>query len=199
MALLEGADELTDPTLEADDHAGFDLGLGRVFGMGSDSGGRTDDEAPQRVRVDFSMVVDRIIEFGRRHNFDSNEGPLIRVHRLLQSHVLKARSSDDGSARMLSASEMTLEQLDAFHQRQDVLDGKGATRLALQVRFFFQSLLLAISNLMMRGHLYPQAIATHAAGVTGNSAGSAIELLQELLATGNPSVQASVFEFVTKV
>lgn len=40
------------------------------------------------------------------------------------------------------------------------------------------------------------AISTHAAGIEGNAADAALELLKELLYSGNSSVQFSVYDYV---
>jgi hypothetical protein len=115
--------------------------------------------------------VKRLVDFARAHNFDKNESALIRVHNVLRNHILKARSVH-GSTQLLDSTEMNFEMIQKYRAVQDKLDSAGVTEVALI------------------------AISTHIPGARGAAAVSAIELLKELLFTGNKQVQGTVLHYI---
>eukprot|EP00615_Pteridomonas_danica_P011890 CAMPEP_0114363634 /NCGR_PEP_ID=MMETSP0101-20121206/26762_1 /TAXON_ID=38822 ORGANISM="Pteridomonas danica, Strain PT" /NCGR_SAMPLE_ID=MMETSP0101 /ASSEMBLY_ACC=CAM_ASM_000211 /LENGTH=1145 /DNA_ID=CAMNT_0001510471 /DNA_START=4503 /DNA_END=7937 /DNA_ORIENTATION=+ len=124
------------------------------------------------VKISWSMIVDRLVEFTKAHNFDKDESNIIRVHNVFKNHILKSRS--DGN-RVLETSDMDSHQIDVYREVQASLDEKGVTQIALM------------------------AIATHTPGLRNTAAVSAIELLQEMLYTGNVQVQESVLNYIEQI
>jgi hypothetical protein len=124
------------------------------------------------VKITWSMLVDRLVDFAQAHNFDKDESNIIRVHNVLKNHILKSRS--DGQ-NVLETSDMDIKQLESYRKAQIKLDEKNVTRMALS------------------------AISTHTPGLRGTAAVSAIELLQELLYSGNSQVQESVLYYIEHI
>ena len=51
------------------------------------------------VSVSWAQLVTRLVAFLTAHNFDADEGPVIRAIGVLRAHVLKARS-DEATAKV---------------------------------------------------------------------------------------------------
>jgi len=142
----------------------------RVAHLTTDDHTQEKDEPLYGVRIQWPMIVVRLVDYLRLHNFD-DEITLIRVHNVLRNHVLKARSVESNT-KVLDSSEMSFDDVEKFRQVQDKLDSAGVTQVALL------------------------AIATHTPGARDTAAVSAIELLRELLFSGNKQVQASVLHYI---
>jgi hypothetical protein len=124
------------------------------------------------VKITWDMIVDRLVKFAKAHNFDKDESNIIRVHHVFTNHILKARSIGN---KVLETSDMDSEQIDAYREVQCQLNDKGVTEIALL------------------------AISTHTPGLRNTAAVSAIELLQELLYSGNVHVQEAVLTYIEVV
>lgn len=185
VADLAGSDDENEGPLEDIGLAGnlFAIGEG-LTNVGSAVGGALravatgqQSDAPlepqEKVLVTWPMLVDRLVDYLEVHNFDFDEAPCIRAHNVLRTFLQRARS-DPKTCRVMDAGGMRGYRLTHYRKSQVQLDMQGVTRAALT------------------------AIATHSADKQGNLASTGIELLQELLYTGNPEVQQSVLQYITK-
>jgi hypothetical protein len=92
---------------------------------------------------------------------------------LLSSSVLRARCNERGEEIPFdNGSAADRPRHEFYSNKQKFLDSRGVT------------------------HAVAVAISTHAAGIEGNAADAALELLKELLYSGNTSVQNSVYNYV---
>jgi hypothetical protein len=95
----------------------------------------------------------------------------------IRASVLRARCNEKGEEIEFSNSMTQLDEQQIFQQyvaKQDFMDSREVT------------------------HISALAISTHPAGVEGNVADVALELLKELLNGGNPNVQLSIFKYISE-
>ena len=147
---------------------------GRIsWGGGGDDG--RDEGGDSSVRVTWDAVVARMVSHAVANTFNDDPLPVVRAMVVLRSHVLKSRSSADGT-RVLGVGSLGPERLEAYRVKQRALNAAGATTVALR------------------------AISTHhGTSSQARRVASGVELLQELLSSGNVAVQASVCEYMVDV
>eukprot|EP00615_Pteridomonas_danica_P011690 CAMPEP_0114330802 /NCGR_PEP_ID=MMETSP0101-20121206/1993_1 /TAXON_ID=38822 ORGANISM="Pteridomonas danica, Strain PT" /NCGR_SAMPLE_ID=MMETSP0101 /ASSEMBLY_ACC=CAM_ASM_000211 /LENGTH=1284 /DNA_ID=CAMNT_0001460933 /DNA_START=3986 /DNA_END=7840 /DNA_ORIENTATION=+ len=128
------------------------------------------------VKITWGELVERMVRYVRTHNFDTDEEHSIRIFEVLRSSVLRARCNDKGEEVDFDNSPTgDGPKHEDYAKKQKFLDSLGVTQM------------VAV------------AISTHVAGIEGNAADAALELLKELLYSGNVHVQLSIYNYVSDV
>ena len=114
-----------------------------------------------------------MVSYVKSHNFDEDETVNIQIFTIFKNHLLKARTEEDGT--LVGFDDMEDEMYEGYKEKQSNLNSLGVTDLALV------------------------AIATHRAGIEGNLADEALEVLMEITMAGNPAAQKSVADHVQMI
>jgi len=151
----------------------FEDAIEDIIDIVNDSDSEEDFVEVFGVQIAWGQLVKRMVRYAKAHNFDVDETSCIRVYNAFKNHLFKARSDENAEVRY--ASDMDQEELAEYRRHQSALNEEGVTRVALD------------------------AISTHSSGVEDNSGGVALDLLMELLYSGNMDVQAAVHEYIVDV
>jgi hypothetical protein len=132
-------------------------GVGGADGVGSAS-------------ITWPMIVQRMQSYLNQHNHDRDETNCLRVLRVLRSHLVNARSEEDGTT--LSMWDLSDSRRQAYVEKQTSYVEHGVARICLT------------------------AIATHPSNIEGNLADEGVEMLLEMTNGGNVAMQNCLSDFI---